>query len=131
MLVWTVTFSSTCPVDRIETDLRFQTNDTWSLDNFKADFAGAKISLSGDIAHAPEFSNWAIFRAPKTGGDADWPAQLQTFRDANNRIHYDSQPQLNLSVNGDARDTRSFKIRLNFNAPSAQPPWFAGKNIRL
>ena len=130
-LVWTVTPTNTFTVDQIETDLRFQTNDTWSLDNFKADFAGAKISLSGDIAHAPEFSNWAIFRAPKTGGYADWPAQLQTFRDAINRIHYDGQPQLSLSVNGDARDTRSFKIRLNFNAPSAQTPWFDGKNIRL
>jgi hypothetical protein len=129
--VWIVTPTNTLTVDHIETDLRIQTNNTWSLDNFRADFAGAKISLSGDIAHAPEFSNWAIFRAPKTGGHADWPAQLKNFHDTLARIHFESQPQLSLSVNGDARDTRSFKIRLNLNASSVQTPWFAGKNIQL
>jgi hypothetical protein len=130
-LVWVVTPTNTLTVDHIETDLRFQTNDTWSLDNFKADFAGAKISLSGDIAHAREFRNWEIFSAPKMGGHADWPAQLKKIRDALDEIHFEGAPQLTLSVNGDARDTRSFKIRLNLNAPSAQTPWFDGKNIQL
>ena len=118
-------------MDHIETDLRIQTNDTWSLDNFKADFAGIKISLSGDIGHAPEFGNWQIFRAPRTGGHADWPAQLKNFHDALDRIHFEGQPQLSLYVNGDARNFRSFTVRLNLNAPSAQSPWFDGKNIQL
>jgi hypothetical protein len=130
-LVWDVTPTNALTVDNIETDLRIQTNDTWSLDNFKADFAGAKISLSGDIGHAPEFRNWQIFRAQKNGVRANWPAQLKKFRDALDQIHFEGRPQVSLYVNGDARNFRSFTVRLNLNAPSAQTPWFDGKNIQL
>ena len=51
-------------ITNIQTDLRFQTNDTWSLDNFQADFKGAKLALSGDVAHAPELWKSAFFRGP-------------------------------------------------------------------
>jgi hypothetical protein len=96
-------------LDNIQTDVRFQTNDTWSLDNFHADFAGAQINLSGDIAHAPEIRNWAVFQGQKS---TNRPAQLKNFFDALARIHFDGRPQLNLVVNGDARAIHSFNVRL-------------------
>ena len=61
-LTWPVSPTNSLQLENIQADLRFQTNDTWSLDNFKADFAGAKLALSGDLAHAPEIRNWEIFR---------------------------------------------------------------------
>jgi len=40
--VWPLSPTNTLVLNQIQADLRFQTNDTWSLDNFQADFAGAK-----------------------------------------------------------------------------------------
>src|SRR5258708_844060 len=65
-LLWPVSQTNTLALDKIQTDLRFQTNDTWSLDNFHAEFSGAKLNLSGDIAHAPEISGWKIFQGAKS-----------------------------------------------------------------
>ena len=41
-LVWPLTPTNTLTLSHIQTDLRFQTNDTWSLDHFQADFAGVR-----------------------------------------------------------------------------------------
>ena len=128
-LVWPLAQSNTLTLDNIQTDLRFQTNDTWSLDNFKADFAGANLALAGEIAHAPEIRNWQIFKGRKNGGLLQ--SQLQQFSDAVDKIHFTGTPQLNLTVNGDARDIHTFVVRLNVNAPDARTPWGNARNIQL
>jgi AsmA-like C-terminal region len=110
-------------LDRIQAELRFQTNDTWSLDDVHADFAGAKFSLSGDIAHASEVRSWEIFHARPSTNRPAGRQQLQKFYDTLDRIHFEGAPDLNLSVNGDARDLQSFTIRLTVNAPNADTPW--------
>ena len=117
-------------LDHISTDLRFQANDTWSLDQFQADFAGAKFVLSGDIIHAPEMRNWEIFHGPQTTR-AVWQTQLRSLTETLERIHYTGTSQLSLVVDGDARDIRSFIVRLNLNAPSARTPWGSGHDIRF
>ena len=82
-LLWPVSPTNALRLDNIQTDLRFQTNDTWSLDNFQANFAGAKLMLSGDIAHAPEirrlgdFSRLQHFRLSGLAG-----ATAKNFRHA-------------------------------------------------
>jgi hypothetical protein len=129
--VWPLAPTNALTLDHIQTDLRFQTNDTWSLDHFQADFAGAKFSLSGDIAHAPEIRNWEIFRTKKSGNRGVRQISLQEFSDMLNQIHFVGAPQLSLAVNGDARDIHSFVVRLNVNAPSAQTPWFSAHDIQL
>jgi hypothetical protein len=118
-------------LDDIQTELRFQANDTWSLDNFKAGFAGAKFALSGDIAHAPEIRNWAIFRGANTGGTAAARAQLQKFSDTLGRIHFTGTPQVNLTLAGDARNVHSFNVRLAVNAPGVQTPWAGARDLRF
>ena len=94
---------------RFRRDLRFQANDTWSLDNFQADFAGAKLMLSGDIAHASALRDWQIFHGPTTNAAA-WQVRWQKFADTLREIHFTGTPQLSLAVNGDARDPRSFRF---------------------
>lgn len=114
-LIWPVSpipQDETLTLDNIQAGLRFQTNDTWSLDNFQADFAGAKLALSGEVKHAPELRNLQVFSGQKTGGNGallDW---LQKISGTLGRIHYETAPQLNLVINGDARDLRSFVVRL-------------------
>ena len=118
-------------LDNIQTELRFQANDTWSLDNFKAGFAGVQLALSGDIAHAPEIRNWAIFRGANTGNTAAARAQLQKFSDALGKIHFTGAPQLNLNFSGDARDIHSFNVRLAVTAPAVQSPWAGARGFQF
>jgi hypothetical protein len=129
--VWPLTPTNVFTLGNIQTELRFQTNDTWSLDHFQADFAGAKFALSGDIIHAPEIRNWDIFHGKKSAGRAVWQARLQKFSDTLDRIHFTGTRQLSLVVNGNARDMRSFALRLNLNAASIQTPWGGACDIRL
>jgi AsmA-like C-terminal region len=131
--VWPLSPTNALTLDHVETDLRFQANDTWSLDNFRADFGGAKLALSGYIAHASALRNWWIFRVTKTNSAnaAGWQARWQKFGDTLNEIHFIGTPQLSLMVDGDARDLRSFRIRLMVNAPDADTPWGRARAIQL
>jgi hypothetical protein len=129
--IWPLAPSPALILDDIQTELRFQANDTWSLDNFRADFAGAKLALSGDIAHASELRNWEIFRGEKSAGRAVWQARLQKFSDLLDRIRFTGTPQSSLVMRGDASDIHSFVFRLTGNAPSVQTPWGGARNIQL
>ena len=129
--IWPLAPPQALTLDNIQTDLRFQTNDTWSLDNFHADFAGTGLALSGDIAHAPEMHNWEIFRGEKSANRVVWQARLQKFSDLLDRVHFTGRPQLSLAVHGDARDIHSFAFRLTGYAPSVQTPWGGARNVQL
>ncbi|MGH7976593.1 MAG: AsmA-like C-terminal region-containing protein [Limisphaerales bacterium] len=130
-LVWPFSPTNALTLDHIQTDLRFQKNDTWSLDHFQADFAGANLSLSGDIAHAQEIRYWKIFHGQKSAGFTDWRARLRKFSDTLGKIRFVGQPQLSVNVNGDARDIHSCAVRFNVTAPGVQTPWFNARNIQL
>ena len=129
--LWPVSPTNTLRLDNIQTVLRFQTNDTWTLDKFQADLAGAKLQLSGEIAHAPEIRDWAVFHGTKPASFPNVQAQLQKISDTLDRIHFDGTPQLALTVSGDARDIHSFVVRLMVNAAGAQTPWFQAHDLQL
>ena len=120
--VWPLSPTNTLVLDRIQADLRFQTNDTWSLDNFQADFAGAKLTLSGDIAHASALRNWGIFQGATTNAAAQ-QAGLQKIADTLRQIRLAGTSQLSLDVNGDAQDPRSFLIWLMAGIPTVDTQW--------
>jgi len=125
-------------LERIETALHFETNDTWTLNDFRAEFAGAKLMLSGEVAHAPELRDWELFQAKPHAAtnapvkfDEDVRAKLVQFADLMDEIHFIGTPQLSLAVNGDARDIHSFKVHLIVAAPDAQTPWGSGRDVQL
>jgi hypothetical protein len=118
-------------LDKIQTELRFQENDTWSLDNFKALFAGVKFALSGDIAHAPEMRDWAVFHGATASGASASQAQLRAFSDLLDKIHFTGAPQLSLTVDGDARNVHSFIVHLSVTASGVQTPWAGASNVQF
>jgi hypothetical protein len=130
-LVWPLTSTNALILDHIKTDLRFQTNDTWTLDHFQAGLAGVKLSLAADIAHAPEIRHWEMFHGKQTGVPTMVRAQLRTFSDTLDRIHFEGTPQFSLLVNGDARDIHSFVVGLNVSAPAVQTPWGGARDVQL
>jgi hypothetical protein len=130
-------------LDNIESVLRFHTNETWSLEHFQADFAGMKIALAGEVAHAPQLRNWKIFQSSRATNVSNvanvitvsttstWQAQLQKISDALNQLHFSGTPQLSFQLNGDALDPHSFRLRLGAAAAAVGSPWFEARGIQL
>jgi hypothetical protein len=128
--VWPLSPTNALVLDHIQTHLWFQPNDTWSLDDFQADFAGVKLSVSGDVAHASALRDWKIFHGSITNAAAR-QADLQKFADTLRQIHFAGAPQLSLAVNGDARDPLSFLVRLIANASYVDTPWGLAQGIQF
>ena len=130
-LIWPLSPTNALVLDHIQTHLWFQSNDKWSLDDFQADFAGVKLSVSGDITHASALRDWKIFHGPTTNTAAARQAGLQKFADTLRQIHLAGEPQLSLTVNGDARDPLSFLVRLTVNAPYVDTPWGLAQGLQF
>jgi len=142
--VWPLAPTHALTLDNIQTELRFQTNNTWSLDHFQADFAGAKLALSGDLSHAPEIRNWDIFHGQKSAGRAVWQARLRNSpirstgcisrhatiepgrggrRAGHSHVRHPVEPECDLDSNpwGGARD---IQLTGNLTAPAGTPTNF-------
>src|SRR3954463_11913632 len=69
LLVLPVTASNQPPrqlsISNIQTQLRFLPGDEWRLDNFKAEFAGAQVQLSGIITNASAIRDWKTPGGPE------------------------------------------------------------------
>ena len=110
-------------IENIQTELRFLPNDQWSLDHFTADFAGAKIRLSGAVTNASAVPKWPFLKAKQAATAAAWRIRLRRVADTIESIHFSAPPELMLDVEGDALDFRSFQMRLHLSAPGADTPW--------
>ena len=120
---WTLSPTNLLILRNIECHLDFQTNETWSLERFTADFAATRLSLSGQIVHAPELENWPLFQPSTTGPREPLQAQIKRISDVFNQIELSGSPRFNLSINGDARDMASFNLSLTLVAAGAESPW--------
>lgn len=130
-LVWPFSPTNALTIDNIQTEVRFSTNDDWSLDNFHADFAGAKLAVSGEVVHARELRNWDVFKGGKSRGHGAGQPQLKQFADMMARVRFAGTPQLSLTINGDARDISSLVVRLNATAPGVETPAFNAREFQL
>ena len=115
----------------LQSEIRFLPDQTWSLDDLQADFAGARLRLSGQIAYAPQVAHWGIFAGRKNAGPSLLSGPLKDFSDRLSRIHFVGQPQLSLTVNGDARDIHSFVLRMNANVPAVTSPWLSSHQLQF
>lgn len=118
-------------LDDINVRLQFQTNDMWTLDHFSAVFAGTQISVSSQIAHASELRNLGIFQAKKTGAAGVLQQELNELSEIIDNIHLVGTPNINLTLNGDARDLKTFNLQLRAHVPAAASPWATVKNATL
>ncbi len=117
----------------IQTDLRFLPADEWALDNFRAQFAGARIQLSGVVTNASTIRDWKIFQGqqPPSRSARLWQDRLRRLADALEQIHFSEPPELRLNVRGDAMDLHTFNVLLSLSAPGAQTPWGAVSDGRF
>jgi hypothetical protein len=112
-------------VTNIQTDLRFLPADKWSLDNFRAQFAGARVQLSGVVTNASQIRNWKILQGeqPASRTAELWQDRLRQIADTLSQIHFSAAPEMRMTVSGDALDFHTFRLVLSLAAPGAQTPW--------
>ncbi len=126
----------------LQSELRFDTNDTWTVDYFRAGFAGTRITISGGIAHAAEIRDWKFFNGAQPAAPAPPGGNPAASRSALARLlqqisnplahtRFEGLPMLNLFVDGDARDAHSITVRMDALVPGTQTPWFDGHKLRL
>ena len=108
--------------DHIQTELRFQTNDVWTLDNFQANFAGAKFIVVRPGDQCDAVSNGECFTANR-GVRGAVTVPIKKIGITLSQIHLNKNSQVSLNVHGDARHLNSFFVFLTVNAPGAQTPW--------
>jgi hypothetical protein len=72
----------TIVVDNIQTFLRFLPDDEWALENFRANFANARIRLIGNVKHGSAVRRWTSLKPqePAAAGDA-WREKLRKVSD--------------------------------------------------
>ena len=125
-----LTATNALALTNLQTELRFAADDTWSLDHFSAEFNGVRLLLSGEVAHAPEVRNWKLFSG-KVSGDRGAPAtSLRNFSEVLAAIRFDGRPQLNVRLDGDAREVHSFTLRLGATVPGVRTPWFSAQDLQ-
>jgi len=115
----------------LQAEVTFRPDETWSLDELRADFSGAKIRLAGQVAHAPEAMKWQIFGGQKTGGQGALSHPLQDLSTTLAKIRFAQPPQISATLNGDARDVHSFVLFVNANTPAVSTPWFSARELQF
>lgn len=112
-------------VENIQTQLRFLEPDMWALDRFNADFASARIHLSGVVTNASAVSQWRFSdgEPAEAASAALWHKRLQRLADSLETIQFVSQPELRLEVAGDAQSLPTFTVRVAIEADDAVTPW--------
>lgn len=115
----------------LEGELRILPNDTWSLDQLRADFHGATLTFAGEMAHAPESRNWKMFATTKAPDHGKVQSSLQSLSETLQQIHFDGNPLLNVRFDGDARDVHSVTLKINARVPGVQTPWFSAHRLQF
>jgi hypothetical protein len=118
-------------ISNITANLRFLPGDEWSLDNFRAEYLGARFSINGRITHATSIRQWPLFR----GGERQQPSvvaeRLQRLHTQLAKIRFVRRPDFHLALAGDGADPRSFTAQFSIVADDAATPWGKFRTGRL
>ncbi len=116
--------SSVLNLTNLDARLRLLPGDEWVLDGLSAVFENARFSLTGSITNASMLKTWPIFsHGAKKSAPGSFGERLRQFAEAMHRVHFASQPQLNVIVHGDAANTSSFDAFVILHAPGVSTPW--------
>lgn len=108
-------------LENIQAKLLFLPDDLWKLQNFRVDFAGANIQVSGEITNASAIRNWKFSQGKQLPSAAR--GRLNQLADVLDQMKFASPPEVRADVRGDARDLKSFVVQLAVRAPGANTPW--------
>lgn len=109
-------------IEGIHTELHFRPGDLWELDQFQAQCLGANLHLAGTVTNAGFLRQLPTARGTNQPALV-WQNPLIKVREWAGKFHFQTPPDIFLTINGDARDTNSFTADLKFDAGRAATPW--------
>jgi hypothetical protein len=112
-------------VEDIQTTVTLRNDDDLSLDNLQARFAGARFFLSASVTNATAIRDWKLPRSKGPATPNKWAARIRTFARTAEKISFSSPPEIHFTVNGDARDPKTFSGFLTMDARNPSTPWGA------
>ncbi len=118
----------TFAIDDVGGELLFLPGDRWELKYFEGTLRGLHVGFRGEITNASTIQEWKLpapAAAPGATPGAFWHRLLTEVE----KIRFDARPELNVILDGDARNLRSFQAVMKFTALGAQSPWGSGTNI--
>lgn len=111
-------------VSNIQAELRLLARDEWVLDQLNGSLLDSRFRLSARLEHASAAKDWAFLKPDRDTASADRAAKrIRAVADALEGIVLKDHPELVVNVQGDARDPRSFKARIETKVAAAQTPW--------
>ncbi len=125
-------------ITNLQSSWRFESQDTWVVDQFEAEFEGLRVNLSGRLIHAPEVANWAInsgtrLNLPHPSASPNrsnlGPLIGQLIR-ARQDMTWMGHPTLALFLDGDARNIHSISLRWEARLEELENPWFMARSIQ-
>jgi len=118
-------------LDDVAVKLNFLPGDQAQLENFDAKFEGATIHLSGSLTNFSAVRDWKFLHA-QSKTNQNFQAKLEQFVSTWKKIRFASgPPELNLAINGDARDLDSLKADLKLSVAAVDTPWGTAKKLKL
>jgi hypothetical protein len=120
-------------ITNISTVIRFLPGNQWELDEFQAQFEGARIQAQGSVANAIAIQSWGRpARKPTVGSVGElWRTQLYEIVKVARSLHFQAPPSLWVRFKGDAIDPASFTAELRCEASGATSPWGRADNLLL
>ncbi len=123
--------SAVLSLNEIQSNLSFSKDDTWTIENLDARFAGARIHLTGELSHASAVRTWGLLHGGKAPSAAVWQNRVHRLADILAQTQFSTPPEIQFDVRGDARNLHSLSLRMRLNAASAQSAWGAITEGRL
>ncbi|MEO6033922.1 MAG: AsmA-like C-terminal region-containing protein, partial [Verrucomicrobiota bacterium] len=108
--------------------IEFPNPQTLVLAQLEGDSIGAHIKLGGVITNFTGLRALKFFRPKK---DHAGKEDLSQIASALRQIRLTGDPQLALTLNGDASEPRSLRGSVKFSTRRAQTPWGNAKNLQL
>lgn len=122
-------------LDVAEARLEFGADDTWSLEEFTAQFEGLTLNARGFVGHgsALPLQVKSAFRpgTPRSIPGSIWRAHVRTLKHQLSRLRFSEPPQVHFTFRGDGRDFASFRNELRFTGGGAWTPWGEVRQFNL
>ncbi|MGI8965508.1 MAG: hypothetical protein ACR2H1_05390, partial [Limisphaerales bacterium] len=117
-------------LDHVNAELDFLPDDRVEIKHFTARFQKAPVQISGVITHLSALRHLK-FSKSKQQKKPVVSSKLEQFADLWKKIQFAEPPELNLKIQGDARDFKMMQSNLKLAATGAETPWGKFLNLNL
>jgi len=107
-------------VTNIETQIRLDARDHWTISNFEGESMGARWHFSGSLTNLLSMAPGA---STNRAAPSDWEGVLRDVLSVVERIRFSSPPSISVTALGDLRDLASFRISVSLRGDAAKSPW--------